>query len=419
MTIEVSRLENGLTVASDRMDSVESVSLGVWIGVGTRHEPEVLNGISHVLEHMAFKGTARRDAQRIAEEIEAVGGQLDAYTSRETTAYYAKVLSEDMPLALDILSDILRNSLFETEELAREKQVILREIAQANDTPDDIIFDRFQETAFPDQPIGRPVLGRAEIVAAISADDLRGYLRDNYSAERMVVAASGKVDHADFLARVRDAFGALPAGTAGDHPPGSYRGGEYREGRKLEQLHLLLGFEGAGYRDPDYYTATVFSTLLGGGMSSRLFQEVREKRGLAYSVFTFNGAHSDSGIFGLYCGTSPAEVRQLTPLLTDEMIRLGDELVSEEELIRARAQLKAGLLMGREGTTARVEQLANQILVHGRPIETDELTRRIEEVDREALRGFARRLLASKPSLAALGPLRKLEALERLAERLQ
>ena len=418
MSIRVTRLENGLTVASDRMDSIESVSLGVWVGAGTRHEPESLNGISHVLEHMAFKGTVRRSAQAIAEEIEAVGGQLDAYTSRETTAYYAKVLAEDQDLALDILADILQHSTFDAEELTREQQVILREIGQATDTPDDIIFDHFQETAYPNQPIGWPVLSRSEIVAGLIRGHLFAHQARNYGAGGMVVAAAGKVEHEAFVDRVREAFGGLAPQPELQSPCGHYAGGEYRESRRLEQLHVVLGFDGVGYRDPDYYTAAVFSSLMGGGMSSRLFQEVREKRGLAYSVFTFNAAHSDGGLFGVYCGTSAEQVRELMPVLTDELVRVASDRLPEEELARARAQLKAGLLMAREGTSARVEQLANQLLVHGHPIETEELVARIEAVNAEAIVGFAQRLLCAQPTLAALGPIRKLEPLERISARL-
>ena len=307
---------------------------------------------------------------------------------------------------------------FDAEELTREQQVILREIGQANDTPDDIIFDHFQETAFPGQPIGWPVLGRADIVAGLTRDHLFAHQARNYGAGGMVVAAAGKVEHGAFLARVREAFGGLASRPEPESQPGSYAGGEYRESRRLEQLHVVLGFDGVGYQDPDYYVAAVFSTLMGGGMSSRLFQEVREKRGLAYSIFTFNAAHSDGGLFGIYCGTSADQARALTPVLTDELVRVAGERLPEDELARARAQLKAGLLMGRERTTARVEQLANQLLIYGRPVESQEIVERIEAVDAHALEGFAHRLLRSQATLAALGPIRKLESLERVSNRL-
>ena len=279
MTVKVSKLPNGLTVASDSMPGVETVSLGAWVGVGTRHEPAAINGVAHLLEHMAFKGTERRSAYDIAQEIEAVGGHLNAYTSRENTAFYAKVLVDDAPLAVDILADILLNPTFDEEELRRERAVVLQEIGQANDTPDDIIFDRFQEAAYPEQALGRPVLGTAEIVRGIERPTLQDYMTRHYGAAGMVFAAAGKIEHDGFVALAADAFAALPRAASAAVEPAGYVGGDYRETRDLEQVHVLLGFPTVGYLDPDYYTASVLSTLFGGGMSSRLFQEVREKRG--------------------------------------------------------------------------------------------------------------------------------------------
>ena len=293
MSIHVDKLPGGLTVVTDEMANVETVSLGAWIGVGTRHEPAEINGVAHLLEHMAFKGTERRSAYDIAQEIEAVGGHLNAYTSRENTAFYAKVLSDDAPLAVDIVSDILLNPVFDKDELKRERDVVLQEIGQANDTPDDVIFDRFQETAYPGQAIGRPVLGTAEIVSGIGRATLRDYMTRHYGTGSMVLAAAGKIPHGKFLDLVREAFEGLPSERGSDVEAAAYKGGEYREQRDLEQAHLLLGFDGVSYHDPMYYTASVFSTLFGGGMSSRLFQEVREKRGLVYSVYSFASAYRD------------------------------------------------------------------------------------------------------------------------------
>lgn len=416
MSIEVTRLDNGLTVATDRMDSVETASLGAWIGVGARHETEPVNGIAHFLEHMAFKGTARRNARQIAEEIEAVGGHLNAYTSRESTAFYAKVLAEDAPLALDIVSDILLNSTFEPREVERERNVILQEIGQAQDTPDDIIFDHFQEAAFPAQSIGRPVLGRAETVGGFSRDDLRGYQQDNYTAERTVLAAAGRIDHADFVARVAEAFDGMRTEGAVQSDPSAYRGGEFREARGLEQLHLILGYEGAGFLDPDYYAFSVFSTLLGGGMSSRLFQEVREERGLVYTIFSFNGAHSDGGLFGIYAGSAPEDAGEVLPVVQDEIEQLAARQVEEEELARARQQLKAGLLMSRERSSARVEQLANELLIYGAPRSVETLVAEIDAVDAAAIQRVATRILAGRRTLAGLGPDSGLQGLDRAAK---
>src|SRR6266550_102270 len=287
MTVRLSTLPSGLRVATDRIETVDTVSLGIWVDVGTRHEPPEINGVAHFLEHMAFKGTNRRSARGIAEEIEAVGGHLNAYTSRESTAYYARVLKEDVPLALDILADILQNSTFDPEELERERTVILQEIGQANDTPDDIIFDNFQERAFPEQPMGRPVLGRPEIIRQLSREAVMGYLREHYGAARMILSAAGNLDHDRFVDLAATLLSGMTAERAIATEPARYVGGDHREARDLEQLHLVLGFPGLPLGDPDYYAATVLSTAFGGGMSSRLFQEVREKRGLVYSIHSF------------------------------------------------------------------------------------------------------------------------------------
>ncbi|MBV8650455.1 MAG: insulinase family protein, partial [Alphaproteobacteria bacterium] len=257
MTVRLTTLPNGFRVVTDRMDAVETVSLGVWVDVGTRHEPASVNGVAHLLEHMAFKGTERRSALAIAEEIEAVGGHLNAYTSREHTAYYAKVLKEDVPLAVDILSDILQHSVFDPTELDRERAVVLQEIGQAIDTPDDIIFDFFQERAFPDQAMGRPVLGRPEIIETIGRDAVANYLRDNYSAPRMVLAAAGNVDHEALVEHARRAFSSLPQRSLAVTERAVYAGGDFREQRDLEQVHVVLGFSGLGYTDPDHYAASV------------------------------------------------------------------------------------------------------------------------------------------------------------------
>ena len=417
MTIRVTRLDSGLTVASDTMDRVETVSLGAWVGVGTRHEPAEINGVAHLLEHMAFKGTERRSAYQIAEEIEAVGGHLNAYTGRESTAYYAKVLAGNAPLAVDIVADILQRPTVDEDELTRERAVVLQEIGQAHDTPDDSIFDRFQETAYPGQALGRPVLGTSEIVARIDRQTLQDYMARHYSAETMILAAAGKIEHERFLELVSEAFDALPRKPAGTVEPAAYRGGDYREGRELEQVHVLLGFESIGYLDDDYYAVSVLSTLFGGGMSSRLFQEVREKRGLAYSVYSFVSGYRDGGLFGIYAGTGEGEAAELIPVICDELGKLVTE-VREEEVTRARVQHKASILMGLESTGTRCEQMAQHILVYGRPLPVEEIVAKIEAVDLAAVRRVAARIAAGHPTLASLGPVARVEDFARVAARL-
>ncbi|GAB4364866.1 MAG: pitrilysin family protein [Kiloniellaceae bacterium] len=417
MSVQVTRLPSGLTVATDSMPGVATVSLGAWIGAGTRHETPELNGIAHLLEHMVFKGTEKRSAQDIAEEIEAVGGHLNAYTSRENTAFYAKVLAEDAPLALDIVADILQRATFHEDELERERAVVLQEIGQAYDTPDDIVFDHFQETAYPAQSLGRPVLGETRTVSALRRESLWDYLRAHYGPQQMVVAAAGKVEHDRFVEMAAAAFTHEGFSCNGATDPARYEGGDRREARDLEQVHLLLGFDGVGYLDDDYYALSALSTLFGGGMSSRLFQEVREKRGLVYSVYSFHSAFLDGGLFGIYAGTGEKEVRELVPVVCDELAKLTLG-VSGEELARAQAQLRASLLMSREKSSARAEQLAQQLLIYGRPIPVAESLEKIAAVTPADIERLARRLLASAPTFTAIGPIRQLESAERIAARL-
>jgi len=406
--VKVTTLSNGLRVLTDPMLTVESASLGLWVDAGTRHEPAEINGISHLLEHMAFKGTERRSAREIAEEMDNVGGHLNAYTARDHTAYYAKVLKEDSALALDILSDILQNSTMDAEELAREQAVVVQEINQSIDTPDDIIFDHFQSTAFPDQPLGRPVLGTEDLVRAMSRDTVKGYMSSHYAASRMVLSAAGAIDHDQMVDSAEKAFANLPASAEAQPEAARYVGGEYREERDIEQVNLVLGYGGVCYDDPDYYAVSVLSTLLGGGMSSRLFQEIREKRGLVYSIYSFASSYSDGGLFGIYAGTGEDEVEELVPVLCDEVVKVCGG-VDGDEMRRARAQLKASILMSLESTSSRCEQLARQVLVYGHPVTTQEVVDRIEAIDAAAIARVARRIFVQNPTIAAIGPLGKLE----------
>jgi predicted Zn-dependent peptidase len=417
MTTKLATLPNGLRIVTDSIASVDTVSLGLWIDVGTRHESPDINGVAHFLEHMAFKGTERRSARAIAEEIEAVGGHLNAYTSRESTAYYAKILKEDAPLALDILADILLHSTFDPAELERERTVILQEIGQANDTPDDIIFDHFQERAFPDQAMGRPVLGTPEIIESLSREAVVAYLRGHYSASRMVLSASGNLDHDRIVALAEKLLSALPAELPIRTEPARYVGGDHREQRDLEQLHLVLGFPGIPLGDPDYYAAAVLSTAFGGGMSSRLFQEVREKRGLVYAIHSFAHSYREGGLFGIYAGTGEEEAAELVPVLCDEAMKLANGL-DGGELARAKAQMKAGLLMSLESTGARCEQMATHMLVHGTPFDPAEIVRCVEAVDEAAIGRVVARWRGATPTLAAIGPLGRLEEFDRLRARL-
>ncbi len=417
MTTEISTLANGLRVVSEDMPQLETASIGVWVDVGARYENADINGVSHLLEHMAFKGTKRRSALAIAEEIEAVGGHVNAYTSREQTAYYAKVMKEDVALAVDILADILQHSTFAEEELERERAVVVQEIAQAHDTPDDVVFDQFQEIVYPDQPLGRTILGPAAQVENYSRAVLADYMARHYRAERMVVVGAGRIEHEALVELAGNAFDALSNANSSNGLTAKYEGGDGRASRELEQVHLVLGFDGIAYGDPDFYTLQLLSTLLGGGMSSRLFQEIRERRGLAYAIFTFASSYTDGGVFGIYCGTGPDNLSELTPVIADEILKVCDE-VAAQEVARARAQLKSGLLMSLESSSSRCERLGRHMLIFNRPIPIEEMVAEIDAITAEdVVRVAARILRGSRPSLAALGPVGNLENYDRLAER--
>ena len=405
MSIRISTLSNGLRVATDPQRTVESVALGLWFDVGTRHEKPQENGVAHLLEHMLFKGTSRRSAFDISAQMESVGGMMNAYTGRETTAYYARVLKGDVPLAVDMIGDIVQNSLFDAEELEREREVIMQELAQVHDTPDDIIFDRFQEVAYQNQGLGMPVLGRRRIIASVERQPIVDFWQRAYGPERAIAVAAGKVDHDEFVALCEAHL--WPNGkTLTDTPmdgQSHYTGGAFMESRDLEQSHLVWGFEGPSADSEEFYTAQVLTTLLGGGMSSRLFQEIREKRGLAYTIGAYSSSYSDSGIVSIYAGTSPEHLTELEDILTYELHKLPTNIFSEE-IERAKAQLKASLLMARESTSNRAEALANQLLVHNRVIDPKEIVTNVDAIDAAALAKFAESMLASPKTRAVIGP---------------
>jgi predicted Zn-dependent peptidase len=415
--IRVTTLPSGLKIVTETMDRVETVSFGAYVACGTRNEEAAQNGVSHFLEHMAFKGTERRTAAEIAEAVENVGGHINAYTARENTAYYVKLLKEDLDLGADIIGDILTHSTFAPEELERERGVILQEIGQANDTPDDIVFDHFQETAYPGQPMGRPVLGTEEIIRNMARGEIAGYMRDHYAAGNVVVAATGALEHDRVVDLVQKHFSDLPGKMPKAPPPGLYTGGEFREERDLDQVHIVLGFPSVGYSDPDYYPTLLLSTLLGGGMSSRLFQEIREKRGLVYSIYSFASPFVETGIFGIYAGTGESEAAELIPVTLEELHRVQID-AEEVELRRARAQVKASLLMSMESTGSRCEQLSRQLQIFGRVIPTAETIARLEAVTAEDIRRAAARTFRGVPTLATMGPAERVPRLSAITDRL-
>jgi predicted Zn-dependent peptidase len=399
------------------MPGLKSASIGIWVNAGGRHERLEQNGIAHFLEHMAFKGTKRRTALQIAEQIEDVGGFINAYTSRELTAYYARVLKADVPLAIDVISDIVLNPVFDPGEIEIERGVILQEIGQTLDTPDDVIFDWLQEAAYPDQPIGRTILGPSNRVSGFSRGDFSAFVGEHYSPQRMILSAAGAVDHEEIVRAAETIFGTLAQGRDESAAPARFKGGEIRQSKALEQVHFAFALESPGYLDDDIYTAQIFAVAFGGGMSSRLFQEVREKRGLCYSIYAQCGAYADTGMTTIYAGTSAEHIGDLAAITMDEFKRAASDM-SGAEVARARAQLKAGLLMGLESASSRAERLARMVAIWGRVPSLDETVAHIEAVSHSHVRDFAARLSQGAPAMALYGPVARAPELAELRARL-
>jgi predicted Zn-dependent peptidase len=417
VSVKLHTLSNGFQIVTEHMPGFQSASLGIWIKAGGRHERAEENGIAHFLEHMAFKGTKTRSALQIAEMIEDVGGYINAYTSREVTAYYTRVLKEDVALSINLLFDILQNSIFEEKEIEVERGVILQEIGQSLDTPDDVIFDWLQDISYPDQALGRTILGPSERVKNFSRANLIDFIAQHYHPERMILSAAGGIDHDEIIRLAEASFGTLPMRAAPENfGKAKFVGGEFRKEKSLEQAHVALAFESPSYRDDDIYTAQIYSVALGGGMSSRLFQEIREKRGLCYTIFAQAGAFSDSGMMTIYAGTSEAQVPDLMALTFDELRRAAEDM-SSNELERARAQMKAGMLMGLESASNRAERLARQVQVWGYVPELEETVAKIENVTLDRLRSFSEHIASKAPAALALyGPIQNAPTLNEIQQ---
>jgi len=417
VSVKLHTLSNGFQIVTEHMPGFQSASLGIWIKAGGRHERAEENGIAHFLEHMAFKGTKTRSALQIAEMIEDVGGYINAYTSREVTAYYTRVLKEDVALSINLLFDILQNSIFEEKEIEIERGVILQEIGQSIDKPDDVIFDWLQDISYPDQALGRTILGPSERVKNFSRANLIDFIAQHYHPERMILSAAGGIDHDEIIRLAEASFGTLPMRAAPENfGKAKFVGGEFRKEKSLEQAHVALAFESPSYRDDDIYTAQIYSVALGGGMSSRLFQEIREKRGLCYTIFAQAGAFSDSGMMTIYAGTSEAQVPDLMALTFDELRRAAEDM-SSNELERARAQMKAGMLMGLESASNRAERLARQVQVWGYVPELEETVAKIENVTLDRLRSFSEHIAGKAPAALALyGPIQNAPTLNEIQQ---
>ena len=379
-------LDNGIRIVSEEMPSARSVSLGVWVENGSRHEPRHQSGISHFVEHLFFKGTERRSAAQIAEEMDSVGGVLNAFTAKEYTCYYAKVLDENLPLAVDLLTDIFLHSVFDREEIERERSVILQEISQVEDTPDDYVHDLFNLDFFKDHSLGRPICGEAATVSNFRRDDLIQFVHDRYLPGRVIVGVAGHLQHEAFVREMERRLGTKDSGLKAQDSPLSHQdfpkpqSGIFQHPKPLEQVHLCLGVVGIHQSHPLRYAATILNTILGGGMSSRLFQEIREKRGRAYSIYSFLSAYRDVGYLGIYAGTSADWVEEVVDLIIRELHRVLKEGVRQEELKRAKSQLVGGMILGLESTDSWMSHIAKNEIYFGRALTPEEISQGIRSV---------------------------------------
>lgn len=418
MSYQLTTLPSGMRVASESLPGVESVAVTLSVGVGARYESLFENGVSHLLEHMAFKGTTTRNAREIAEAFDAIGGQINAYTSMEMTVYYAKVLKEHVRMAVDILSDIMQNSIFEEEEMEREKAVVIQEIAMHHDTPDDLIVDYFDETAFPNQPLGRSILSTVERVGSYNRNDLINYMDKHYQPKQMVLTAAGNIRHEEFLKLAEEFFVQRgPAREPGVCERANYKGGDVRVERDLEQLHLIIGLPAVSLHSPDYYSLNLYANILGGGMSSRLFQEVREKRGLAYTVYAMGSAYEDCGIMSMYAATSPDKGRELSGVLCEQIRAMADG-VSDAELSRAKNQQKAELLMAREAPQTVAGWMGRHLLLFGEYRQARNIAERVDAVTKEDIRNLGEHIASGALTVAALGEVEGVQDYETLQKKL-
>jgi len=402
------RLPNGLTLVTEAMPHVRSVAIGVWLKRGSRHEPEIQSGISHFIEHMVFKGTKTRSAERIAEEVDSIGGHMDAFTAKEYASFHLKVLDRHLPLAVDILSDIVLHPLFDSGEMAKEKKVIFEEINMVEDTPDDLVMENFTEAFWPDHPLGRPILGTKRSVSSFERSDLAAFFRKVYHPGNIVIAAAGHLDHKRTLALVKERFGGLSKGVTPRNGPAPkpVPGIVARSKKELEQVHLALGRPAYPQGHKNRYAAYILNTILGGSMSSRLFQNVREKRGLVYSISSGVTAYSDAGCLTIYAGTSVESMDEVIRLTVDELRRFRMEKVPEEELQRSKDHLKGSLMLSLEHTGSRMNHLARQEIYFGRLFGLDEVMAGIDSVDAKQVLKVANEIFDGPLAMSLIGNLK-------------
>jgi predicted Zn-dependent peptidase len=410
----------GLRVLTERMPGVRSVALGIWAGVGSRDETQRLAGASHYLEHLLFKGTRRRSARDIAEVMDAVGGETNAFTSKEYTCFYARTLDRDLPLAVDVLVDMLCCSRLASADVEAERTVILEEIGMHNDTPDDVVHDLFAEALFGGHPLGRPVLGTVASIGAMTRDQVARYWRRHYVPANLVVAAAGSCEHQQVVELVGAAFAeaarrsgaagsgsaqrAAPGPVAQRHAPRAHRGVQVRR-KPTEQAHVVLGTRGLSRSDPRRFALGVLNIAFGGGMSSRLFQEVRERRGLVYSIYSYNAQYSETGTFSVYAGAAPKRIHEVLTIVRDELDRVIADGIAEEELERGKSHLKGSLVLGLEDTSGRMTRLGKSEITSGEILSVDEIIRRVDDVSDADVRAVAKEVIGESPrALALIGP---------------
>jgi predicted Zn-dependent peptidase len=410
MSHHYTRLASGLTIVSEHVAEAASITLNIGVNVGSRHEQQHQLGLAHFLEHMAFKGTKKRSAQRIAEEFDDIGGYLNAYTDREQTVYTARILEEYVDQAIDILADIIQNSQFDPVEIARERQVIEQEIAQSHDTPDDIVFDILQDVIYPNQSLGKPILGNVASIEAFATHDFHQFMADHYHPNRMVVSAAGAVHHDEFVSKISKLMDHLPGQENASLPcvlSAHYTGGQRVVTRpELEQVQALCAFPGISCHDEHYYALQMLVLILGGGMSSRLFQEIREKRGLVYSIYSYISSYQDTGMIGIYSGCSADSVDSLIPAIKEVLNQLMDKGPNEAEMARARTQMRSGLLMAQESSSFKADELVRNYLTYGRHIGYDEIWDKIRQIDVRRLQDTAERFFTNPSSWVLLGPVK-------------
>ncbi len=402
MTSQLTTLPNGFRIATRAMSGIETAAVALHTDAGARHEAPARNGLAHLFEHMVFKGAGDRDARGIAEAIEDVGGALNASTGREGTAFSARVMAEHLPLGVDLLADFVTAPLFRADELEREKQVVLQELGEARDAPDDIIFDQLAELCFPDQGLGRPVLGEEETIAAVTVEDLRFWAAERYRAGSTMLVAAGKVDHEALVSQAERRFGALPAGAIAPDAPARFVGGRRVDRRRAEQAHIALAFPAPGLLDPRHHAARLFAELAGGGMSSRLFQAVREERGLAYSVWASLHGYRDAGALTVYLAAKRDEAAGALQL-TEAVLAAAAAEATEAELARAKRTSRAGLLMALESPQGWVDHLAHHLSLSGELAEPARTLERVEAVTLDEVRAVAGAILAGPRATASIG----------------